>query len=386
MKETDEKILLTPGPVAVPADILQELSRPMIHHRTPTFIKIFKDVLAELKNVFGTEQAVMIHTSTGSGAMESAVVNTLSYDDEVLCVVSGKFGERWSEICKTYKLKVHELATPWGSAVQLEQISTILQKHPKIKAVFCQYCETSTATVHPVREIAELVKKNAQTLFIVDAITAIAAMPLQMDEWGLDVVVAGSQKAFMMPTGLSFIALSEKAWSFQKKSNLPKYYFDLKNEKTANEKGQSFFSSSVSHIRALGSALQYFKGAKLQANIQRCSAIGSALRLAGAQIEMPAYSSSPSSSVTALLVPDGIDGEKLCNLLEDKFHVTVMGGQDQLKGKIVRLGHLGPVSLSHFEKAIEGLGKSLQLLGKDLHDEKIKKALEIFRHETKSLK
>ncbi|MCB0356706.1 MAG: alanine--glyoxylate aminotransferase family protein, partial [Bdellovibrionales bacterium] len=232
--------LLTPGPVPMPPEVYQALQRPMTHHRTPEFMAVINHCRQQLKKVFNTQEPVIVLTSTGSGAMESAVVNILSTHDEVLVVVSGKFGERWCDMCNVYGVKkVHELQVPWGKSVSAQEIDNYLQKHPQITAVLTQHCETSTGALHPVKEIAQILKKYPKILFFVDAITAIGAEELKMDEWGVDVICAGSQKAFMMPTGLSFIALSAKAWQASKNSDFPKYYFDLKAELKAQEKNQT---------------------------------------------------------------------------------------------------------------------------------------------------
>ena len=217
--------LLAPGPVPVPPAVLSAMSEKVLHHRTPEFEKVLREVWAGLQSVFATKQPVQIVAGTGSAAMEAAVVNLLSPGDQALVVVSGKFGERWVEICERYSIKAHRLEVPWGQAVQISDLEAALKSHRAVKAVFTQVCETSTATVHPVQKMAQAMGKISPALFVVDAITAVGCMPLPMDDWNLDCVIAGSQKAFMIPTGLSFIALSERAWKAQAQARLPKYYF-----------------------------------------------------------------------------------------------------------------------------------------------------------------
>jgi len=347
----------------MPKEVRESLSQQMLHHRTSEFTEIFDRVLGRLKQVFKTQQPVMMHTSTGSGAMESAVVNCFSAGDEVLCIRSGKFGQRWAEICEVYGLKVHPVDVEWGNSFDVEEIVNILNEKPGICGVLTQFCETSTATLHPVKELAAEIKNRETTLLLVDAITAIGVTPLDMDLWGLDVVIAGSQKAFMMPAGMSFIALSEKAWGHQKYSKLPKYYFDLQSELKANKKGQTFFSSPVSHIRALDAALNYFVDGKLDQQIKHSQAMAICTRKVGEVLGLKIFSHSPSPSVTALEVPEGKNAEDLRKHLDQNFNVTVMGGQDHLKGRIIRLGHLGDISFSDLKFALESLAQSMIDLG-----------------------
>lgn len=353
--------LLTPGPVPMPPEVYEALGQTMSHHRTPEFTDTLKFCLVSLKDIFCTEQPVFIHTSTGSGAMESAIVNTLSTQDEVLVINSGKFGERWRNMCQAYGLKiVHELLIPWGEAVKPEVIQNFLVEHKNIRAVLTQYCETSTGVLHPVKEIAKAVNLFPDVLLLVDAITAIGAVELNMDEWGIDVVCAGSQKAFMMPTGLSFIALSKKAWQACDQSDLPKYYFDLKAERKAQESLQTRFSSAISHIRALHAYFKYFyQQGGLNQSIQRCRQLSRATQEALNVMGLKIFSQSPSPSLTTVEVPESIDGKKLRQHLQDKYHVVFMGGQDQLAGKILRIGHLGYITNEKMLAGIQALGLSL---------------------------
>lgn len=362
-KKSNPYRLLTPGPVQLHPEIEKVLGEPMIHHRTPEFENVLRRVNEKLKEAFSTSQPVFMHVSTGSGAMESALVNTLSLGDEVIVIVSGKFGERWAEIAKAFGLKVHALQVTWGEAVKPANVKALLEKNPDTKAVLTQVCETSTATVHPIRELAALIRHLPNTLFIVDAITAIGAMPLEMDDWGLDVVVGGSQKAFMLPTGLSFIALSEKACKFAETSTLPKFYFDLRSEKKALAKGETHFSSAVPLVRALDVALKFLTGSKKMATLLRIQNLAQATREAAPHLGFKVYSKSPSPSVTALLAPDGIDSQKLRDYIESEYNLTLMGGQDQLKGKILRVGHLGYITDEDMFALFEILYNALRNFG-----------------------
>lgn len=359
-KQNNPYRLMTPGPVPLHPDVEKILGEPMIHHRTPEFEACLRRTAEKLKEAFATVQPVFMHASTGTGAMESAIVNTLSPGDEVLCVVSGKFGERWAQMCKIFGLKTTVLNVNWGEAVKLEDLKRELDLHPEIKAVFTQACETSTATVHPIREMASLIKGREHTILIVDAITAVGAMLLEMDDWGLDVVIGGSQKAFMLPAGLSFIALSQKAWGFYEKSKLPKFYWDLKLEMKSLLKGETHFSSVVPLVRALDLSLQFLTSPRKSQTLTRIQNLAQATREAAPFLGFKIYSKSPSPSVTALIVPEGIDSQKLRDHIEKEYNLTLMGGQDQLKGKILRIGHLGYISNEDMAALFEILYQALK--------------------------
>lgn len=336
--------LMAPGPVALHPEVLCELSSVMVHHRTPLFDQILKRTLDNLKKVFQTQQSVYIVNGTGSTGMEAALVNLLSPGDEVLCIVSGKFGERWRDMAKTFGYQTHSLDVNWGSAVDPKDVETILNQNKKIKAVLTQACETSTAVLHPIQKLAEIVRNYPETLLLVDAITAAATLPLPMDEWGLDAVVAGSQKAFMLPTGLSFVAFSNKAQNSFLNSKTPRFALDLRLEKKANEKGETYFSSSVALIKALDKSLQVMLDQGLPKWFHMIQNRAEFIRFVFDKLNLSLYSKSPSPSLTAGIVPSGIDGQKLRDHLEKKYQITVMGGQDQLKGKILRVGHMGYIT------------------------------------------
>lgn len=362
MRTEENYTLLAPGPVAVSKAAIDELVKPMIHHRTPEFTSIFKRVLTNLKSVFQTRQPVMILTSSGSGAMEAALVNTLSAGDSVVCIVSGKFGRRWEEMAQVYGLNVTSIDVEEGEAVCPDEVKAVLDNNPQIKAVFCQACETSTGVLHPIKELAALTKEH-DALMIVDGITALCANPLPMDEWGIDVLVGGSQKAFMIPTGLGLIALSEKAWKASEKSSLPKYYFDLKAERKAHERGQTHFSSAVSHIRALDAVLIDILDQGLDSLLELVNRRAQATRQAGKILGLELFPDTPAPALSAFKVPEGIDGAALRSLIEKDFRVTLMGGQDGLKGKIIRIGHIGALDPQDTLGGIKALAQGLQAMG-----------------------
>lgn len=363
---SEDYILLAPGPVNLHPEVRRILSLPMIHHRTPDFDQILARVLKGLRVVFQTENQVFIHTSTGSGGMESLLVNTLSPDDKVLAIDSGKFGERWAEIAKTFGCDVHVHKVPWGQAVEPADVEKFLKQNPQTRAVLCQACETSTAVAHPLEGLGKIIAKFPSTLFLVDGITAVGAYPVPMDKWNIDGLVAGSQKAFMLPTGLSFVSFSKKASGFFEGAKMPRFYFDVRREKVANDKGETLFSSAVPLIRALDFVLKEIqkKGLdKLHKTIRRRAQM---TREFAPQFGLELYTNSPSDSVTALKVPSHLDGQKIRQYLEDQFQITIMGGQDQAKGKIIRIGHMGYIQDADMLRLFERLGKTLLKFDKTL--------------------
>ncbi len=364
-------ILLAPGPVQLHPEVQKILAQPMIHHRTPEFDSILSRTLASLKFLFQTKQPVFMHTSTGSGAMESALVNVLSAGDQVLAIVSGKFGERWAEMAQTFGAEVIRLNVEWGSAVDVKEVEKILEKNPKIKIVMTQACETSTATTHPIEALGAIVSKTS-ALLLVDGITAVGAFEMKMDAWKIDVLIAGSQKAVMLPTGLSFISLSEKAWKSCESASTHRFYFDLRKELKANQNGETLFSSPVSLVKALDFILNRIQEIGLDKHFAQLKRRANFTRAMAPKLGLKIYSKAPSDSVTALVLPPDTKGVELRVHLEKKYEVTVMGGQDQAKGKIIRIGHMGYILDEHLISAMEKLALALNDFGAKLSPETIK--------------
>jgi aspartate aminotransferase-like enzyme len=295
--------------------------------------------------------------------MEGAVCNTLSLGDDALVVRGGKFGERWGEICEAYGVNYSAIDVPWGEAVNPALIEKALDTQPSIKAVFVQASETSTGVMHPIKEIADIVKKRDGTILVVDAISALGVSDLPMDQWSLDVVISGSQKAFMLPPGLAFVALSAKAWGFVEKSNLPKFYFNLKEELTAAQKNQSQFTPAISLVVGLRESLRMFKEEGLENVFKRHAKLARATREAvkalGLELLAP---KSPSDALTAIKAPEGVDGKKLKKNFEDMYGLIIAGGQSQLKGKIIRIAHIGyfqPLDIIQAVSALELILKDM---------------------------
>ena len=336
-----KRYLLTPGPTPVPPESLLAMARPIIHHRTNEFRAILGQVAEDLKYVYQTKNDVFIFASSGTGAMEAAVANILSAGDKALAVTGGKFGERWQEICQAYKIDVTPLEIEWGTAVEPKVIKDKLSKEPDIKAVFTTLCETSTGVRTDIKTIAQITKDH-QAVLVVDAISALGAEDLKTDEWGIDVVVSGSQKGLMIPPGLSFISINDKAYKAIEQSRLPKYYFDIKKAKKSFDKTDTPWTPAVSLIIGLQQALKMIREEGIENIIQRHKVLAEATRQAMKALDLELLApKSPANAVTAVKVPEGIDGAAIVKNLRDKYDVWIAGGQAHLKGKIFRIAHLG---------------------------------------------
>lgn len=367
-----KRYLLAPGPTPVPESALLAMAAPVIHHRTPQFSEIFKETAELLKYVFQTKQDVLILAASGTGAMEGSITNLFSPGDEVIVVNGGKFGERWAKISEAYGLKVNMITVEWGKAVDPAAVKKILDEKPVIKAVMVQASETSTCAAHPVRELAALTK-DRNCLLIVDGITAVGVFDLPMDAWGIDVLVSGSQKAFMLPPGLAFAALSEKAWKFQETAKCPHFYFDFKKERKNLKDNTTAYTPAVSLIIGLREALKMIKEEGLQNVFARHDRLARSVKAAAKAMNLKLLApDAPSNAATGVYVPEGVDGGKLVKYLRDVMGVTLAGGQDHLKGKILRIAHLGYIdtfdiiiSISAIEMALSkfghkaGLGKGV---------------------------
>jgi len=338
----EKKYLFSPGPTMLPQNIMLKMAEPIIHHREAEYKRIYQEVREGLKYLFQTKSEVLLFTSSGTGAMEGAVCNLLSPGDKALVVRGGKFGERWGEICQVYGISVKSIDVEWGEAVDPELIAECLRKDPSIRAVFTQASETSTGVMHPIKEIAEITGTYEETVIVVDAITGIGVFDIPTDAWNLDVVVSGSQKALMLPPGLSFIAVSEKAWRSVERSKLPKYYFDFKQELKSAEKNQNTFTPAITLVIGLRESLRKIQQEGLEAVFARHDLLARAAREAVKALGLELFAAeSPSNALTAVKVPDEIGANEIKDRFFEEFGITVAGGQDRAKGKIIRIAHLG---------------------------------------------
>jgi len=357
--------LLSPGPTPIPNEVALAMSETMIHHRTPQFNKIFEEARNGLKKLFGTKNDVLILASSGTGAMEASVANLFSPGDEVLVVNGGKFGERWLNIANAYGLNPVEMKVAWGQAVKVADVEQQLNAHPDVQGVMIQASETSTTVFHPVKEIAKLTKNGP--LFLVDGVTAVGVVPLMMDEWGIDVLVTGSQKALMLPPGLGFIALSDRAWEKTKKAKLPRFYFDLNLERKNQQKGSGAFTPAVSLIFGARASIKMLEREGLENVYARharlCRATRAAATALGLKLLAP---DSPSPAATGIYLPSGIDADQVLDYLRDKMNVTLAEGQDQLKGKAIRIAHIGYMGAFDVITAIAALEMALRKFGAEI--------------------
>ena len=361
-----KKRLLTPGPAEVPAETLLELARPVFHHRTKEFRAILAEVVEDLKYVFQTTNDVFVFTSSGTGAMEAAVANLLKPGDKALCVRGGKFGERWAELCERFGARVIPIEPGWGNPPEPAAIEAALRQDPDIAAVYTTLCETSTATVADIEAIGKIVAATNACL-VVDGISAVGAIPLKTDEWGVDVLVVGSQKALLLPPGLAFITVSQKAWERVESVPQRAYYFDLRAaRKAAEKKGDTPYTPANTLVAALRKSLKMIRAEGIEAVWARHHTIAEAVRAAATALGLKLFSSAPADAVTALVMPEGIDAEEVRKVLNTRYGVVVAGGQEQLKGKIIRIGHFGHIDALDTLGALAALEMALKELGADV--------------------
>jgi len=359
-----KQYLLTPGPTPIPPQVYAALSRPIIHHRTPQFQAILKEAYEGLKYVFQTENDVYIFASSGTGAMEAAVANLCSPQETAITIETGKFGERWTQLCQTYGVNCEVIRAEWGKAVSPQEIKKRLAANPKIKAVFTTLCETSTGVVNDIEAIGKIVKET-EAVLVVDAVSGLGAIDLKTDAWSCDVVVSGSQKGLMLPPGLGFISVSPKAWKLIEKAKSPRYYFDLIQAKKALQKTDTPFTPAISLITALNESIRLMKEEGLENIFKRHHIMAQATREAVKALGLELFTDPNAASdvVTAVKVPVGIDGEKLVKTMRDVWGVTIAGGQSELKGKIFRIAHMGYIEEFDIIVCIACLEKVLTHMG-----------------------
>ena len=360
-----KQYLLSPGPTPIPNEVALAMAETMIHHRTPQFNKVFDEAREGLKKLFGTKNDVLMLASSGTGAMEAAVANLFSPGDKVLVINGGKFGERWLNISNAFGLDPIDMKVEWGQAVKVADVEKQLTANPDIQGVMIQASETSTTVLHPIREIAKLTQNGP--LLLVDGVTAVGVVSLPVDEWALDVLVTGSQKALMLPPGLGFIALSDRAWEKTKKAKLPRFYFDLNLERKNQQKGSGAFTPAVSLIFGVRASLQMMQREGLKNVYARhdrlCRATRAAATAMGLKLLAP---DSPSPAATGIYLPVGIDADAVLEYLRDKMNITLAEGQDQLKGKAIRIAHIGYMGAFDVITAIAALEMALRRFGVEI--------------------
>ena len=347
--------LLTPGPTPLYPPALHAMMASDIHHRTEDFRKVYRSCLADLKEVMGTAHDLLMFAASGTGAMDAAVSNLFSKGDKVVVCSAGKFGERWAEIAKAYGLDATVLTAPYGDVVTPQRVEAALAQEPATKGVFVQASETSTGAMHDVEAMGRAISKT-DAIFVVDPITGFGSMPLDIDGWGLDVAIGGSQKAFMIPPGLAFMAVSPKAWKLAETATLPHYYFNLKKEKKSGDAGESSWTPSISLILALAEALRYVKQLGMPHLIVNAQLLAQATRAAVQKLGLELFApGSPGSSVTAVKAPAGMDSGVIVKEFRNRFGAIIANGQGTMKGQIFRIAHLGYFDFADLFGVVAGL-------------------------------
>jgi aspartate aminotransferase-like enzyme len=362
--------LLTPGPTPVPHRVAAKSSEPILHHRTKEFQAIFKSVQEGLKYVFRTKNDILMMSGSGSGAMEAAVQNTLSPGDEVIVASVGSFGERWIKICEAFGVKVHALREEWGTPADPQKIEAALKANPNVKAVLTQHTETSAGTVNDLKTIGQIVAKTP-AIFIVDSVSGLAGEELHQDDWLLDVVVSGSQKGLMTAPGLAMASLSEKAWKAVAASKCPKFYNDFKTIRKSIASNETPWTPPVSLFQSINEALSMIKEETIEKVWERHRRLQKFAQAGIKALGFQLFSSKPCAVLTSAKLPEGFDGNALINKMLDEHGVSIAGGQDQYKGKIFRLAHMGymdefdmVVGLTALEKTLTSMGYKVPEPGK----------------------
>jgi aspartate aminotransferase-like enzyme len=360
--------LLTPGPTPLYPKAVQAMMGADIHHRTEDFRNLYFSVLTDLRTVMGTSHDVLILAASGTGAMEASVTNCFSPGDRVIVCSAGKFGERWIELNKAFGLDVLVLAAPYGQVVQPATLEKALAENPGVQGVFVQASESSTGAAHDIRAMGEIVKR-APAIFVVDAITGVGTMPLDIDGWGLDLVIGGSQKALMIPPGLAFLSISPKAWACMETARLPRYYFDLRREKKNAAKGESSWTPATSLILGLAEVLKYIKTLGMDNLVDNAQQLAAATRAACMALGLELFApDSPSGAVTAVKAPQGLDSSVIVKDFRQRFGSIIANGQGEMKGQIFRIAHLGYFDIAdlfalvaELELILEARGVSVKL-------------------------
>lgn len=360
-----KKYLMTPGPTPVPAEVLLTQAAPIIHHRTPDFSAAFAEAIEGLKYVFQTSGDALLFACSGTGVMESAIANCFCAGDTVIVTRNGKFGDRQKQICEVYGLNVIDLAYEWTQVVDPADVAAALEQNPGVRGVVVTQSETSSGVLNDVKEIGAIVREYPECVLIVDSITGIGAVECKTDEWGLDVVMTGSQKGLMLPPGLAACTVSEKAWRAYERSTLPKYYFDWMKYKKNIAKDTTPFTPAVSLVLGLNVALTMIRDEGIENTIARHSRLAEATRRGCEALGLKLFAppEGRGSAVTPVWVPEGVDGKAIVKTLKSKYGITIAGGQDAYEGRIFRIGHLGYFGVFDIITTLAGLEMTLAGLG-----------------------
>lgn len=354
--------LFTPGPIDLPAEILKKLSQPLIYHRSKDFAALYDRVKDSLKKVVATDAEIVFFCASGTGAMEAAVVNLLSPNEDVLVAVCGRFGERWLNLCKRYGVRPQYLSVPYGESIPPEKIEELLNTHPEITTVFTTLTETSTGALLDIKRIGAVTRKLGKIL-VVDGIAGIAADEFYMDDWQVDVLIGASQKALMAPPGVSFLAINRRGEAKAAGSKLPRYYWDLATYKKFASDGQTPYTPAISVFFALDASLSKILKNGMDSVFKHHRKIASALRKGIEKMGLRLFARSPSSALTVIEIGSGVDATKIVASARDNHHILFANGQADLKGRIVRIGHMGEYSSQDILEAIKVFGHGCQSVG-----------------------
>ncbi len=363
----DQTILRIPGPSPIPPSVQRAMNQSMIGHRGKETSDMLKKIAPGLKKVFGTTQEVAIIAGSGTAGLETAVVNVVKPGEEVLVVVTGAFGDRFTKICEAFNIKVHVLNVEWGKALDPEEIKAFLAGHEEIKVVFSTYCETSTGVLNPIDKLALAVQEVSDALIVVDGVSCVAGVETSMDEWGIDVMVTGSQKAFMLPAGLTFVAASEKAWKVIEENDQPRFYLNLKKYRDNLLKDTTPFTPALSLLFGLEQVLSLLEAEGLNNVYSRHALMKDMTRAAFKALDIPLLTSDEDASPTVTAVhPEDFDAEEFRKILKKEFAISIAGGQQHLTGKIFRIGHMGYCSPADQLQIISAIEVTLKKLGKNI--------------------
>ncbi|GEN30779.1 aspartate aminotransferase-like enzyme [Cerasibacillus quisquiliarum] len=365
----DQQFLRIPGPTPIPPSVERAMSRPMIGHRNPETAELLEKIKPGLRAIFGTKQDVLILAGSGTAGLEAAVTNAVKPNEEALVIVTGAFGDRFHKICQAHEIKAHRLDIDWGEAASPDQVKTYLEKHPQIKAVFMTYCETSTGVLNPIAHIAEVVKQYSDALTIVDGVSCVGAVETKMDEWGIDLFITGSQKALMLPPGLTFLVASDRAWKVMSENERPRFYFDLQTYRDKLAQNSTPYTPALSLLFGLEQVLNLMNEEGLDEVYKRHLLMKNMTRHAFKALDLPLLTSDKDASPTVTAVkPVDFSADDLRQIAKKEFGMSLAGGQQHLKGKIFRVGHMGYSSpadvlqyISIIELALTKVGKSIEL-------------------------
>ncbi len=354
----NQQILLTPGPTPIPPETLKMESLPIIHHRTREFAELFRESQENLQYVFQTKAKVFVLASSGTGAMECAVANLISPKDKAIVAACGAFGERWVKILTAFGANVVAIRSEWGSAVKPSELEKVLNENPDTKAVFSTHTDTSTAIACDIKGYGALVSKT-NAILVVDAISGLGGQELYMDNWNLDVVISASQKGLMAAPGLGFIAVNPKAWKLVLDSKSPRFYWDLRTVEKAFHDGQTPFTPAISLLRSINVSLKAIRKKGIQTIWEETKELANFTKEYGKSLSLKIFPKDPCEVLTSFIVPEGLDGEKIVQTIVDKYNISLAGGQEKLKGKVVRVAHMGFIQKADIEKGMKALAETL---------------------------